>query len=237
MEWRISISVRPIPSHANGGNGDPADFYTRAGLQLGARYNTRRLQFFANYGLYGSYYARFHLLNQYNNNLNLAASAQIIPDQLIINVNAFAAPTYQTRVGAISAGGEQLQSSNTNNTYGYTVSPEYLIHFRDIATSITTLNQGAVYFVNPTATTGVTNASNSVTDKLLQLFNNIGTPQPLFVGVQNATTISGSERLQSGDYFGRFMWAFTGSYVKQTQASLSDTQEEGLGDFAYAGRP
>ena len=218
-----------------GGYGSsPSDLYSQATLQLGARYNTRKIQLYANYALSGSYYARNHGLNQYINNLNFAASGEVIPEHLILNVNGFAAPTLLSRTGEISASGQLLSPSNTTNTYGYTVEPEFFLRLRDIANSVTTASYGQVFFVYPSIP-GISSAPGSVSDQLLQLLEGFGTPKPvLFGGIQNASSVNASQRIASGDYFGRFNWALTGSYSKQDQQSFSDTEKDGTVDLAYA---
>jgi len=217
-----------------GGRGSPSDFYSQATLQLGARYNSRKAQLYANYSLSGSYYTTNHGLNQYVNNLNLAASGEIIPEHLVLNVSGFAAPTLLNRTGAISASGQLLSPSNTTNTYGYSVEPEFFLRFRDILNSVTTASYGQVFFVYPSVP-GVSSAPGSVSDQLLQLLEGFGTPKPvLFGGVQNSSSINASQRIASGDYFGRFNWALTGTYSKQDQQSFSDTEKDGTLDLAYA---
>ena len=217
-----------------GGQGSPSDFYSQATLQLGARYNSRKTQLYANYSLTGSYYASNHGLNQYVNNLNLASSTEVIPEHLILNVSGFAAPTLLNRTGAISASGQLLSPSNTTNTYGYSVEPEFFLRFRDILNSVTTASYGQVFFVYPSVP-GVSTAPGSVSDQLLQLLEGFGTPKPvLFGGVQNSSSINASQRIASGDYFGRFNWALTGTYTKQDQQSFSDTEKDGTLDLAYA---
>ena len=189
------------------------DEYTRAMLQLGLRYTTRESQIIANYSLIGDYYARFHNLNEYLNYLNLAGRVKLIPDHLILNVTGFATPTLLNRVGAISAGGELVGSSNNSNTYGYMIQPQYLMRFKDFASFTTTVSQGGLYFVSPTS---------------------VSTAGAVPTPVQNASSIDVSERLGSGEYFGRLMWSLTGIYDQLKQQSFSETQKNIVANLGYA---
>jgi uncharacterized protein (PEP-CTERM system associated) len=190
-----------------------SDEYTRARLQLDARYNSRREKLVADYSLIGDYYGKYHYLNEYINYLSLASSTQIIPDHLIINVTGFASPTMLSRLGPVSAGGELLSSSNNSNTYGYQVAPEYILRFRDIVTSTTTLSQSGVYFDFPSVVNPRTGA---------------------IINTSNATSVGAIEQLRGGDYFGRLNWRITGSYNKLTQQSFSEVQKDGVVEIAYA---
>ncbi len=190
------------------------DTYTRANLQLGLRYQTRRAQVFANYSLVGDYYAKFHALNQYVNYLSFASTVNVIPDHFLVNATAFATPASLTRLGAISAGGEIVSRSNSTNVYGYQVQPQYVQRYRDIVTSTTSLSQGGVYFALPSTLTA--------------------TSGPVAPRVQDSTLLNLTQRFTSGDYFGRLLWSLSGTYDKLDMQSFSQTQRAGVGELEYA---
>jgi uncharacterized protein (PEP-CTERM system associated) len=189
-----------------------SDEYGQATLQTSLRYNTRRTLTAADYTSTGYYYAKDHNLNSYLNYLNLASQTQVIPDHLILNVNAFATPVLLNRTGAVSASGVPLSSATGSNTYGYIFEPEYLFRVRDFLNSVTTFTQEGIYFVSP-----FLNASNSVSSN-----------------VSNASTIGASQRFSSGDYFGRLHWSLNGDYQKLKERSFHELSKDGTVDLAFA---
>lgn len=195
------------------GGGSPPDTYTRAMLNLGIRYTTRRSQLFANYTFWGDYYSKYHILNDYVNNLNLASATQLIPDHLTLNITGFASPIVTNRAGVVSAGGELLSSSNISNTYGYVVQPEYRMRLSDIATSVTDVDQSGVYFVFPGTA------------------NPIG-PSP--TNIANGVMVGATQRFVSGEYFGRLHWIITGDFSKLKEQSFSQIDKDGSVDLSYA---
>jgi uncharacterized protein (PEP-CTERM system associated) len=204
-------------TNAGGETGLPvssSDEYTRAQLQLGARYNSRYSQLFANYSLVGDYYGKYHVLNEYLNYLNMAGAAQVIPDHLYLNATAFASPTLTNRLGAISPGGELLSSPNNSNSYGYQVQPQFIMRLEDIATSTTSVSEGGAFFVYPSS---------------------VGAPGGQIISpVQNATSFDANERLASGNYFGRLQWSLVGDYNKLDEQTFSETQQSGTLNLGYA---
>ena len=191
-----------------------SDTYTRGNLDLGLRYQGSRLNIAANYELTGNYYDRFHQLDRVENRLNLSSEATLIPQNLFLNVSAFATPIILSRIGAISPNAEPIASSSSRDTYGYTAEPQLVLHFDDFATSTTTINQSGVFLAMPST-------------------SNSGVMLP-FSAAQNTLSTLASEQITSGSTFSRLQWNLNGSYSNIDQTSQSERQSEGFAKFRFA---
>lgn len=194
-------------SNAGGGTSNNADEYVQGSINLGLHYEGPRLSADAAYTGTGDYYGRYHNLDRFDQNLNLVADAEVVPDTLLLHARGFAQPLSLTRVGTLSAGGGSVSGQNSRDTYGYTVAPEFRLRLSDIATSTTTATQGSVFFVQPS--TGYAGS-------------NPGTDLP-----QDTYSFDVSERIASGDYFSRLEWAMVGTYNYVSQKTQSERQYGG----------
>jgi uncharacterized protein (PEP-CTERM system associated) len=198
-----------------GGSATGPDVFNRGTVGLGAHYHGPRLTADFNYSLTGYYYDHFHDLNQLQNQFNLATTAQLVPNHLYFNLNAFATPATLSRVGPISA--IQVAPSNTNNSnvYGYIAEPVLQTQFGEYATSQTSLTESQVFFSQPLpSSTG---------------------PAPLpFVPPGNSTITSAAERITSTPFFGRFAWDMNASYIDTQQTSETVQQRQATADVSYA---
>jgi hypothetical protein len=167
----------------------------------------------ASYSLIGDYFSRDHTLNHADSRMTLVADGEILPQSLYIDLHAFAAPTYISRIGAITAGGQPVSNLNSRDTYGYSVRPEYFQRFDDFATSDLSVSQQGVFFVSP-------HTSNS---------------GPLVPDVVNNSLVTtASEKIASGSSFSRVQWSIAGSYTEMSQSTQSQKQAEGVGQLSFA---
>jgi uncharacterized protein (PEP-CTERM system associated) len=203
-------------TNANGGQGGSTgspDTFTRGRLGLSLHYDSLRLKTEGHYSLSGDYYNRFHNLDRLANRLNLATTYEVDPDHLSVHVNAFAAPTFVSRVGPISASGA-TNSSNYQQSYGYVAEPVLRLRLGDYATSQTSVSENAVFFSRPLSST--TYSTVPITT------------------AQNTNSITATERIMSEPYFGRLRWGLTGSYSDTRQTTQTLQQSRGTADIAYA---
>ena len=156
-------------------------------------------------------YARFSQLDNVTNRLSLTATGTVIPDQLFLNVSAFATPAILNRVQAISPNGGPVPTISDNDTYGYSVQPNYVFRFDNYATSTTSLRQGG-FFVSAAPASG-----NS----------------PLVVQAQNTNSVNATEKIASGSYFSDMQWSLSGIYNKNNQKTGSQTQTQGTAEIDY----
>ncbi|GAA0540558.1 hypothetical protein FHS83_000027 [Rhizomicrobium palustre] len=197
---------------SGGGQGD--DTFTRGRIGLDLNYLKPRLQANASYLLTGQYWSTYHRLNHLSHRLNLTSRTVLVPEMLFLNANAFAAPADLTRVGDLSAGGEPISRYNTRDTYGYSVSPQFMLRFKDYLTSNLSASQGGVFFVEPSA-------------------GNTGTPVPIDPA-RNSYSTTISEQIASGSWFQQLSWSALGSYGQYSQTTRTQRQIEGIGNVTYA---
>ena len=79
------------------------DTFTQGQLDLGIHYHSLKLKLDAHSSTNAYYFYNEHDANQFNQNLNLTANSELIPNHLFLNLNAYAAPVTLSRVGQISA--------------------------------------------------------------------------------------------------------------------------------------
>lgn len=199
-------------SNAGGGEGD--DSFSRGRVGFDLDYRRPRLQADASYVLTGQYWSRLHRFNHLSHRLNLTSRTVVVPDMLLVNANAFAAPAELTRVGQLSAGGEPLSRYNSRDTFGYSLTPQVSLRFQDYVNSNFSAAHGGVFFVKPSS-------------------GDSGTPPPV-QPAENSLSTTISEQLSSGSWFGRLFWSASGSYGQYSQTSRTQRQVEGLGNLTYA---
>lgn len=191
------------------------DTFSRGQADLGLHYDSARLKLDAHSSTSGFYFYNEHDANQFNENLNLVANSELIPNHLFLNFNAFAAPVTLSRVGQISATPGLQTGSNTQQSYGYFANPVYKTHFGDYVTSQTSISESQLFFQQPTA------VSADPAIPVVPLANN-----------STASTIS--QGFSGGPYFGRFKWNVTAAYSKEDQTGQSQQETLGIFSGAYA---
>lgn len=196
---------------AGGGAGDS---FTRGTIGGFVQYYKPRLNADLSYSLTGVYWAKHHDQNHLTNRLNLMSRLIAVPDMLVVTANAFAAPADLTRLGPRSAAGEPISRFNTRDTYGYYVSPDFQLRFKDYLINNLSLSHGAVFFVTPQTSTV--------------------TPPPPIVPAQNAYSTTLTDQLTSGTYFSRLQFSVIGSYAQFSQTTQTERTAEGLVSFTYA---
>lgn len=200
-------------SRGQGGNGSD-DTFTRGRIGGDLHYDKPRLLINANYVLTGEYWAKNHRQNHLSHRLNLSSRLTVVPEMLFLNTNAFASPSELTRAGGLSASGEPIDRFNSRDVYGYTVRPEFLLRFKDYATSTLMASHGGVFFVRPST-------------------DNSGPPPPV-TPARDALSTMVSEQIGSGTYFDRVQWKLIGSYSQSSQSVRTQTQEDGLANLTFA---
>jgi uncharacterized protein (PEP-CTERM system associated) len=191
------------------------DTFTQGQLDLGIHYDSLKLKLDAHSSTNAYYFYNEHDANQFNQNLNLTANSELIPNHLFLNLNAYAAPVTLSRVGQISATPGLQVGSNTQQSYGYFVNPVYKTHFGDYVTSQTSFSESQLFFSQPTT------VSTDPTVPVVPLAN-------------NSTSSTISQGFSSGPYFGRLKWNMTAAYSKADQTGQSQQETLGILSGAYA---
>jgi hypothetical protein len=148
------------------------------------------------------------------NRLNLSSEATLIPQNLFLNVSAFATPVILSRIGAISPSAEPIANASSRDSYGYSAEPQLVLHFRDFATATTTVNQSGVFLVMPSTS-----------------YSGVALP---FSAAQNTLSTLASEQITSGSDFSRLQWSLYGSYNNINQTLQSEQQSEGFAKLKFA---
>ena len=212
-----NTNVQQTPTGAAQG-----DTFTQGGADLGVHYDSLRLKVDAHSSTSGFYFYNLHDQNQFNENLNLVANSELIPNHLFLNLNAYAAPVTLTRVGQISATPGLLVGSNNQQSYGYFVNPVYKTHFGDYVTSQTSFSESQLFFQQPnTVSQQPTTVSTNPTIPVVPLAN-------------NSTSSTISQGFSSGPYFGRLKWNVTAAYSNSEQTGQSQQETLGILSAAYA---
>jgi len=190
------------------------DTFTRGQVDLGLHYDSLRVKVDAHSSTTGFYFFNEHDANQFNQNLNLVANSELIPNHLFFNFNAFAAPVTLSRVGQISATPGLISSSNSQQSYGYVANPVYQTHLGDYVTSATSFSESQLFFQQPST------ASSDPTVPVVPL--------------GNTTSSTISQSFSSGPYFGRLKWNVTAAHSDMTQSGQSQQDTLGIASGAYA---
>jgi len=190
------------------------DAFARGQLDLGLHYDSLRFKVDAHSSTNGFYFYTQHDSNQFNENLNLVANSELVPDHLFLNFNAFAAPVTLSRVGQISATPGFLSGSNNQQSYGYSANPVYKTHLGDYVTSETSLSESQLIFQQPST---------------------VGTATTIpVVPLGNTTSSTISQGFSSGPYFGRLKWNVSAAYSDMEQPGQSQQETLGIASGAYA---
>lgn len=203
-----------------GSSASGPDIFTRGIVGLGAHYHGPRLTADFNYALTDYYYAHFTSLNQLQNQFNLATTAQLVPNHLSFNLNAFATPATLSRVGPISATQVLPSNANSSSFFGYIAEPVLETQLGEYATSQTSLTESQLF----------TSQSSSPFS--------FSQPSPLntgpFAPPGNSTVTSAVEHMASTPFFGRFAWELNGSFTNTQQTGQSVQQKQATADLSYA---
>ena len=203
----IGIANSAVPGYSG------SDLLTTASLFLGLHDHTPRLDLDFAYNLSGLIYANNPSFDRLSHTLNALARAILVPDRLLFNATAFAAPILINGFGPQAAA---ATNSGIRDTYGYTLSPELTFRFGQFARSETILSQSGVFFVQPGGAT-----INQTIPGVLTA------PTDLI-------TYGATERIVSGPDFYRLNWSLIGTGTRATQSSLEYTAASGTANIRYA---
>jgi uncharacterized protein (PEP-CTERM system associated) len=199
-----------------GGNSSGYDFYTEPGIHLGLLEQSRRLTASIHYSLTGQYHVRDHDLDQFINQLNADANAELLSQTLFLDTQAYAQPTALTRVGSLTASDDSPSNGNYRDTYGYSVRPTLMHQFGSFIETDLWAGQSGVYFVTPGG------ANNN--------------PLPSFYNAPtNSNTTSIGARIASLDDFVRLKWSLNGSASNTYQANHNSQKvRSGTANASYS---
>lgn len=189
--------------------------FARGQADLGLHYDSLRLKLDAHSSTTGYYFYSQHDANQLNETLNFVGSAELIPNHLFFNTNAFAAPVALSRVGQISSLSGFVPSSNSQQSYGYVANPIYTTRLGDYVTSQTALNYSQLIFQQSSSTTSTQSAL------------------PV-AALANTTSTTVSQRFSSGTYFGRLKWNLDLAHSNMDQPGQSQQETLSIASGAYA---
>jgi uncharacterized protein (PEP-CTERM system associated) len=190
-----------------------SDLLTTISLNFDLHDHTPRVDADLGYSLSGLIYTSNPSYDRVYNTLNGLAKVTLVPDRLLFNATAFAAPILVNGLGPQAAAGP---NSGIRDTYGYSISPDLMFRLGDFARSDTVLTQSSVFFVLPNGATitDIVPGAPAVPDQLM--------------------TYAAVERLSSGPDFYRFNWLLTGSYVKSEQPGLDFQDSTATANLRYA---
>jgi len=197
---------------AGGGNGGSGGS-VQGGVDLRAHEQSAHFVGDLAYGLNANYHPDHPDLNSIQNYLNALGHAELVPEHLYLTGRAFAWPTFITRLGPLDAGNGNSASGNSRNAYGYLVSPDFLLQFDGYAQSDLSIQQSGQFF----STLG-----NNPPTALFPF----GTPSSA-----QATTVS--ERITSGENFGRLKWVLIASGTDSAQGAFSQRERIGQAELEY----
>ena len=208
-----------LPSTYGGsGNRRGSDFITSLSLGLGMHNRTARFQGDLQSNIVGYAHVHNSSLNTVSTYLNGIARAVLVPEHVLLDVRAFAAPVLVSRLGSLSAEDRPIATgtnSGRRDTYGYIVAPDFRFRLGDFATSETTFSHGNVFFFQPPGPV--------IEDSI-----------PGEIPTTQSTTYAVTERFSSGTDFSRLAWAITGTASKSTQISGGLEEAGGATDVSYA---
>lgn len=210
----LDLSENYTTNAAGAAGTNVSDVYTRVGLNLGLDTERQRYSIHAAYTLNADFYYNHSRLNQITNHLNLDGKAQLIPDILKIEAQAFAQPIVLSQLGNLTSNNRAVPNG-VIDSYGYSVEPDLKFRLGDALISELIVDHGGVFF---------TSAHGSTPGPII----------PGFVGPADTFTTAVTERLSSGDFFERFKWDVTGSDAETTQAPRNLSERSGLGTLSYA---
>jgi uncharacterized protein (PEP-CTERM system associated) len=201
-----------------GTGANDADYITTVALTLAAHDQTARFTGALQYSLNGLLYADHSSYDGIYNNLTALGSATLIPEHLIVQAQAFAAPILINSLGPLSgsnipaAGGI---NTGTRDVYGYSVTPDITFRLGNFARSDTFLSQSGVFYIQPSGPT------------VTQIIPGLTSPTQTLV-------YSASERISSGSDFFQFNWDMTGSWNRYVETGGGEfTEESAVADLKY----
>jgi uncharacterized protein (PEP-CTERM system associated) len=189
-------------------------FATEARLNLNLHDRTPRFQADISYSLVGDFYPQYSSLNSFQNYLNGLANAEIVPETLFLHATAFATPTFLTRLGILYPTPGVASTLNSQNSYGYVLTPYLVNRFGDIARSNFSVSRAEVAFGELGGTS-------------------VG-PAPPFGSPANTVSNSISEQLTSLTFFNRFQWAILATAQETAQGGFHFTERLASADMNYA---
>jgi hypothetical protein len=187
---------------------------TEARLNLNLHDRTPRFQADISYSLVGDFYPQYSSLNSFQNYLNGLANAEIVPETLFFHATAFATPTFLTRLGVLYPTPGAASTLNSQNVYGYVLTPYFVNRFADIARSNFSVSRSEVAF-------GEFGGAA------------IG-PAPPFGRPADTVSNSVSEQLTSLNFFNRLQWALLANGTDTTQGAFHFSQRLASADLNYA---
>jgi hypothetical protein len=195
-----------------------SDFITSLNLNLALHNRTARFQGDLQYLGSAYLHANNSSLNNVFNYVNGLARAVLVPEHVLLDFRAFAAPILVSRLGPLSAEDRPIASgtnSGRRDTYGYTIAPDFIFRLGDFATTETTFSHGSVFFFRP--------HGPEIEDGI-----------PGEIPTTQATTYGVTERFASGSAFDRLAWGITGTANKMTRISGGLEEASGAADVSYA---
>ena len=204
-------------TNATGSSVAPAsDFDTRADFGLSASKSTVRINANVNYMLGLDYFANESSDVTISNNLSASTVIDVIPDHILFQATAFASPVYISRLGNVAPLGEALPpgaNSDIENSYGFTLEPDFSFRLGDFLRSDLLPSYSAYYYDRQ-------NGAGAV---------------PLGLGIApNVTTRSVTERLSTGQYFERVQASVMGSYSEMGESTGGLIERSAMGELSYA---
>ncbi len=190
------------------------DTFTTLALGIGLHDHTLRFTGDLQYTLFGYAYARDGRYDQLTNYLTALATGVIVPEHVLLHVSAFATPILVNQFGPVAAPGVPVArgvNTGLQDTYGYSVSPEFAFRLGNFASSDAVLTDSAVYFVNPYGA-----AVNEVAP--------VGAPPSQY------TSYTATERLASGTDFARLNWQVSGSGAWFYKSGIDFRQLSGIAE-------
>jgi hypothetical protein len=190
-----------------------SDAITQGQVDVHLHDQTERFQGDLAYTLAANYHATQSNLNSIQNYLNALGHAEIWPEHLFFSARAFAQPAFLSRLGSLDAGNGTSSTANDRNSYGYVAVPDLQFRFDDFAQSDLSARQTGEFF---------SSLSSQSQGNALSFFNPTG---------EQSTSVS--EKLKSGDYFGRMEWVLTASGTNSGQLGLKQLQRLAEADLEY----
>ncbi|HEX3755795.1 MAG TPA: hypothetical protein VHV26_12055 [Rhizomicrobium sp.] len=203
-------------SNAAGAPGGESDYDTRLALGMSGTSTTAHSTLSFNYGFNADYFAHESQNVIISNYLNANAMAELVPEHVFLQAQAFANPVYINRAGNTGPAGVALPpgaNGDLQNFYGYVIQPDFAFHLGDFLHSDLLPSYNAEYFVQQNGSA----------------VSPLGGSLP-----NNLSTLGITERLNSGDYFTRMQWGVIASYSQMNPSAGGLTQRSATGELSYA---
>ncbi|MBA2588386.1 MAG: hypothetical protein H0U98_07140 [Alphaproteobacteria bacterium] len=194
--------------------GNQPDYLSSLGGNIYMHEHSRRVSLDVSYFGQVDFYAKGSIPTQINNNLQAVANLDIIHDHVTLGTRAFAQPIVNSNVGIVTAG-DRVVPDGFQNSYGYSVSPDFRFELGNFLVSETTPSFSQAFFTNPPGTL------------------NIPVIPGLF-GAQDTTSRFLSERISSGTDFDRLTWNLVGSVSETARTQSLLSEKVGVANLRYA---